>query len=545
MIEDDDERQLMQLVIAAWAATAPLATAWRSGPRPSDEPRGDHLVRPRGVASRRSPTGTGLSRLGEHHLRRLGDGWRRGRDRAARRRRGRPSPASTPSRGASTHTDGRRHPTRSFRRCRTSSSRSNARRRDSPIGTIARTHHPALGCRRNDPSPRLLVPRAADGGGRAARGRACWSRCRSGGSGRLGRLVAPDRPGCPRRSSRCTRVAWVAVLDGERPLPAAGALVAPLARRVDVVAGDRRHGAASRSACCSSSSCRTSAGSSCSSCSRPRPLATHRVARRPPAWRSSGSGAQGGTCASCSSSGAGPRGQAFAAKLEDHRELGLRVDRASSTTEPSSSCRRRWPLLGSLDDLETRPPRRRSSTRSRSACRSRSGPRSTRSPQLCEEEGKIVRIPMDVLDRAISTGRDRGARRDAGLLARLGSGPRARAGDQAASRPRRRRPSGSSSCSPAPARASPSRSSLDDGAAGPVPPDARRPPRAAVRRRQVPVDGASTPRRAAPSSPTATRSAATRSRSTDDPRITQGRAVPAPDRASTSCPSCGTSCAAR
>ena len=43
--------------------------------------------------------------------------------------------------------------------------------------------------------------------------------------------------------------------------------------------------------------------------------------------------------------------------------------------------------------------------RSRSACRSASGGRIDEMARMCEEEGKIVRIPMDVLEHALSVGR--------------------------------------------------------------------------------------------------------------------------------------------
>ena len=49
--------------------------------------------------------------------------------------------------------------------------------------------------------------------------------------------------------------------------------------------------------------------------------------------------------------GAGPRAQAFAAKLEGHRELGLRVI-GFLDSDPAIATSERWPLLGSLDDLE-------------------------------------------------------------------------------------------------------------------------------------------------------------------------------------------------
>jgi exopolysaccharide biosynthesis polyprenyl glycosylphosphotransferase len=101
--------------------------------------------------------------------------------------------------------------------------------------------------------------------------------------------------------------------------------------------------------------------------------------------------------------GAGARGQAFAAKLESHRELGLRIEGFLDESEefdlPS-----RWPYLGTLDQLETVLHER--IVDEVAICL----PFSQWSlidaiAHLCEEEGKIVRIPMDVLDRALSAGR--------------------------------------------------------------------------------------------------------------------------------------------
>jgi exopolysaccharide biosynthesis polyprenyl glycosylphosphotransferase len=101
--------------------------------------------------------------------------------------------------------------------------------------------------------------------------------------------------------------------------------------------------------------------------------------------------------------GAGPRGQAFAAKLEGHRELGLRVvgflDDDATFAAPN-----RWAYLGPLERLETilhdqvidevviclpftQWPIRDAIV------------------QLCVQEGKIVRIPIEMLDRLIATGK--------------------------------------------------------------------------------------------------------------------------------------------
>jgi exopolysaccharide biosynthesis polyprenyl glycosylphosphotransferase len=101
--------------------------------------------------------------------------------------------------------------------------------------------------------------------------------------------------------------------------------------------------------------------------------------------------------------GAGPRGQMFAAKLEAHRELGLRVvgflDESPAFELPGG-----WKYLGSLDQLED--VLHSNIVDEVAVCLPFSQwvliDTITR---LCEEEGKIVRIPMDVLDRAISVGK--------------------------------------------------------------------------------------------------------------------------------------------
>jgi exopolysaccharide biosynthesis polyprenyl glycosylphosphotransferase len=101
--------------------------------------------------------------------------------------------------------------------------------------------------------------------------------------------------------------------------------------------------------------------------------------------------------------GAGPRGQAFAAKIEDHRELGLKVI-GFLDEDPSIATSTRWPLLGTLGDLET--ILNSNIVDEVTICLPFS--QWTLIDALvgvCEELGKIVRIPMDVLDRAVSAGR--------------------------------------------------------------------------------------------------------------------------------------------
>ncbi|MFN8629652.1 MAG: sugar transferase [Chloroflexota bacterium] len=100
--------------------------------------------------------------------------------------------------------------------------------------------------------------------------------------------------------------------------------------------------------------------------------------------------------------GAGPRAIAFATKLEAHAELGLRIagflDDDTSFEVPA-----RWQRLGELADLDVLHERVVDEV---AICLPFSlWERIDAIASICEEEGKIVRIPMDVLDRAISAGR--------------------------------------------------------------------------------------------------------------------------------------------
>ena len=101
--------------------------------------------------------------------------------------------------------------------------------------------------------------------------------------------------------------------------------------------------------------------------------------------------------------GTGPRGQNFAAKLEEHRELGLRVngflDDSAAFDLPAG-----WTYLGKLDRLEEILHSQVVDEVAICLPFSQWGLIDAIT-HLCEEEGKIVRIPMDVLDRAISVGR--------------------------------------------------------------------------------------------------------------------------------------------
>ena len=100
--------------------------------------------------------------------------------------------------------------------------------------------------------------------------------------------------------------------------------------------------------------------------------------------------------------GAGPRGQAFAAKLEDHRELGLTV--IGFLDDDSYDLPPRWPLLGPLARIETILHER--VIDEVVICLPFSQwDKVDAISQFCEDEGKIVRVPMDVIGRAFSEGR--------------------------------------------------------------------------------------------------------------------------------------------
>jgi exopolysaccharide biosynthesis polyprenyl glycosylphosphotransferase len=101
--------------------------------------------------------------------------------------------------------------------------------------------------------------------------------------------------------------------------------------------------------------------------------------------------------------GAGTKAQEFARKLEDHRELGLRIA-GFLHDKPFASLPAPWRRLGGLIDLETILHTR--IIDEVAICLPFSQWNKIDAiTHLCEEEGKIVRIPMDVLDRAISVGR--------------------------------------------------------------------------------------------------------------------------------------------
>jgi exopolysaccharide biosynthesis polyprenyl glycosylphosphotransferase len=101
--------------------------------------------------------------------------------------------------------------------------------------------------------------------------------------------------------------------------------------------------------------------------------------------------------------GAGPRGQSFAATLESHRELGLKVigfiDDDRSYAEGS-----RWPWLGTLADTERVLHER--VVDEVAICLPFSQWQFVDGiAHIAEEAGKIVRVPIDVLDHAFASGK--------------------------------------------------------------------------------------------------------------------------------------------
>ena len=100
--------------------------------------------------------------------------------------------------------------------------------------------------------------------------------------------------------------------------------------------------------------------------------------------------------------GAGPRAQAFAAKLEDHKELGLRI--RGFLDDEAYPLPHDWEYLGTLDQIEHHL--HDEVIDEVAICLPFSQwDRVNAIAHLCEEEGKIVRVPVDVLDRAFAYGR--------------------------------------------------------------------------------------------------------------------------------------------
>lgn len=100
--------------------------------------------------------------------------------------------------------------------------------------------------------------------------------------------------------------------------------------------------------------------------------------------------------------GAGPRAQAFAAKIELHRELGLRI--AGFVDDQEFVLSQPWTFLGGLDALQGLL--HAEVIDEVAICLPFSEwDRVNAIARLCEEEGKIVRVPIDVLEHAFAAGR--------------------------------------------------------------------------------------------------------------------------------------------
>ncbi len=103
--------------------------------------------------------------------------------------------------------------------------------------------------------------------------------------------------------------------------------------------------------------------------------------------------------------GAGPRGRAFAEQLEAHRVLGLRViGFVDDDADFGGAIAPRWAYLGTLADLET-VLHERVVDEVAICLPFRHWDRIDAIAALCEEEGKIVRLPMDALERTIARAR--------------------------------------------------------------------------------------------------------------------------------------------
>ena len=100
--------------------------------------------------------------------------------------------------------------------------------------------------------------------------------------------------------------------------------------------------------------------------------------------------------------GAGPRARAFAAKLEGHTELGLRI--RGFLDDDVFELPNGWEHLGRLDEIE-RYLHDEVIDEVAICLPFNQWDRVNAIAHLCEEEGKIVRVPVDVIDRAFAYGR--------------------------------------------------------------------------------------------------------------------------------------------
>jgi exopolysaccharide biosynthesis polyprenyl glycosylphosphotransferase len=101
--------------------------------------------------------------------------------------------------------------------------------------------------------------------------------------------------------------------------------------------------------------------------------------------------------------GAGPRGRAFAATMESHRELGLKVI-GLLDDDPEMAKGARWPWLGTLAELEDVLSQR--VVDEVAICLPFSQWQYVDGiAHISEEAGKIVRVPMDLLDHSFAHGK--------------------------------------------------------------------------------------------------------------------------------------------
>jgi exopolysaccharide biosynthesis polyprenyl glycosylphosphotransferase len=101
--------------------------------------------------------------------------------------------------------------------------------------------------------------------------------------------------------------------------------------------------------------------------------------------------------------GAKDRGRAFARKLEEHKELGLRIVGFVDDEAPHD-LPRPWLYLGNLERIEDLLHNQ--VIDEVALCLPfTEWDRMNAIAHLCEEEGKIVRVPVDMLDRAFASGR--------------------------------------------------------------------------------------------------------------------------------------------
>ena len=101
--------------------------------------------------------------------------------------------------------------------------------------------------------------------------------------------------------------------------------------------------------------------------------------------------------------GGGDRGLAFGRKVEAHRELGLEI-RGYVADDVSLVFPLGWKRLGPLDDIQ-RILNTEVIDEVAICLPFSSWDKVDAITQICEDQGKIVRVPMDVLDRAFASGR--------------------------------------------------------------------------------------------------------------------------------------------